>query len=409
MRVRFSSVWLWFNTDGLRRAVVAAAMLLAALIGVVHFSAKAASSEKASAGTNAGGPVRGSNTDILELSDAQLGEISIGTVTERSFPIQTEAVGNIDFNEDMAAQVFPPYQGRIVKLFAMMGDNVKRGQPLLTIESPDLIQADSMLIAAAGVLDLTTHVLERAKQLSAVQGIAEKDLQQAISDQQTAEGALKAARDAVAVFGKSQIEIDRMVKTRTIDPYLVVPSPITGRVTARTAAPGDFVQPGNAPAPYSVADISRIWMNASVTESDMPLVRKGQPIHVSVMAFPGRVFDGEISMVGASVDPQLHRGLVRAEIEDPQHELLPGMFASFVIVTGAPVSAVAVPADGVVREGNGTMTVWLATDGHHFTKRTVKVGLQNAGYDQILEGVGPGARIVTKGAVYLDILASGES
>lgn len=410
MRVRFSSMWLWLNSGKLRRAVVVtAAMLVAALIGVVHFSAKAASSEKESTGSNAGGPVRGSNTDILELSDAQLGEISIGTVSERSFPIQTEAVGNIDFNEDMAAQVFPPYQGRIVKLFAMMGDNVKRGQPLLTIESPDLIQADSNLIAAAGVLDLTTHALERAKQLYEVQGIAEKDLQQAISDQQTAEGALKAARDAVAVFGKSQIEIDGMVKTRTIDPYLVVPSPITGRVTARTAAPGDFVQPGNAPAPYSVADISRIWMNASVTESDMPLVRKGQPIHVSVMAFPGRVFDGEIFMVGASVDPQLHRGLVRAEIEDPMHELLPGMFASFVIVTGAPVNAVAVPADGVVREGNGTMTVWLATDGHHFTKRTVKVGLQNAGYDQILEGVGPGARIVTKGAVYLDILASGES
>jgi membrane fusion protein, heavy metal efflux system len=414
MRVRDSSLWLWLNSGRLRRAVaVTAAMLVAALIGVAHFSAKAASSEnkveKASPGSSSGGPARGPNADVVELSDAQLGEISIGTVSERSFPIQTEAVGNIDFNEDMAAQVFPPYQGRIVKLFAMMGDNVKRGQPLLTIESPDLIQADSTLIAAAGVLDLTTHVLERAKQLSAVQGIAEKDLQQALSDQQTAEGALKAARDAVAVFGKSQIEIDRMVKTRTIDPYLMVPSPITGRVTARTAAPGDFVQPGNAPAPYSVADISRIWMNASVTESDMPLVRKGQPIHVAVMAFPGRVFDGEISMVGASVDPQLHRGLVRAEIEDPKHELLPGMFASFVIVTGAPVNAVAVPADGVVREGNGTMTVWLATDGHHFTKRTVKVGLQNAGYDQILEGVGPGAQIVTKGAVYLDILAGGES
>jgi cobalt-zinc-cadmium efflux system membrane fusion protein len=85
------------------------------------------------------------------------------------------------------------------------------------------------------------------------------------------------------------------------------------------------------------------------------------------------------------------------------------MFASFVIVTAAPVSGVAVPADGVVREGNGTMTVWLATDTHHFTKKTVKVGLQNAGYDQILEGVGSGAQVVTKGAVYLDILASGES
>jgi cobalt-zinc-cadmium efflux system membrane fusion protein len=85
------------------------------------------------------------------------------------------------------------------------------------------------------------------------------------------------------------------------------------------------------------------------------------------------------------------------------------MFASFVIVTGAPVSAVAVPVDGVVREGDGALTVWLATDAHHFTKRTIKVGLKDAGYDQILEGVGSGARIVTKGAVFLDIVASGES
>jgi membrane fusion protein, heavy metal efflux system len=389
-------------------------LLLTALIGVAHFSAKADDSPRANAGPDAGtksdAPAQRAGTDTVELSDAQLGMISIGPVSQHVFPIQTEAVGNIDFNEDMAAQVFPPYQGRIVKLFAMLGDNVKRGQPLLTIESPDLIQAESGLIAAAGVSDLTTHTLERAKQLFEVQGMAEKDLQQAISDQQTAEGALKAARDAVAVFGKSELEIDRMVKTRTIDPYLVVPSPIAGRVTARTAAPGDFVQPGNAPAPYSVADISRIWMNASVTESDMPRVRKGQPVHVSVMAFPGRVFDGEISMVGATVDPQLHRGLVRAEIDDPKHELLPGMFASFVIVTGAPVTAVAVPVDGVVREGDGTMTVWFATDGHHFRKGMVKVGLQHAGYDQILEGVGSGARIVTKGAVFLDNFAvSGES
>jgi cobalt-zinc-cadmium efflux system membrane fusion protein len=198
-----------------------------------------------------------------------------------------------------------------------------------------------------------------------------------------------------------------MVLTRTIDPYLVVPSPITGRVTARNAAPGDFVQPGNVPAPYSVADISRIWMNASVTESDMPLVRKGQPIHVSVMAFPGRVFDGEIDMVGASVDPQLHRGLVRAEIEDPQHELLPGMFASFVIVTAKPVSTAAVPMDGVVREGNGTMTIWVTSDHRRFMKRSVKIGLQSAGYDQLLDGAQLGEQIVTKGAVFLDVLANG--
>jgi cobalt-zinc-cadmium efflux system membrane fusion protein len=103
----------------------------------------------------------------------------------------------------------------------------------------------------------------------------------------------------------------------------------------------------------------------------------------------------------------LHRGLVRAEVEDPKHELLPGMFASFVIVTGEPLHAVAVPLDGVVREGDGSMTVWVTMDRHHFTKRTVKIGLQRAGYDQILEGVIPGEQLVTQGAIFLDNLASG--
>ena len=414
MRVQLNSVWNAALKSGRRRRAIAAgaAIVLAALMGIVHFTAKAddtaATVVKPGSESKGGAPAREA-ADTVELSDAQLEMVEVGSVTQRTFPLEREAVGSIDFNEDMAAQVFPPYQGRIVQLYAKIGDNVKRGQALLTIESPDLIQADSNLIAAAGVLDLTTHALERARQLYDVQGIAEKDLQQAISDQQTAEGALRAARDAVAVFGKSTSEIDHMVKSRTIDPYLVVPSPMTGRITARTAAPGDFVQPGNLPAPYSVADISRIWLNASVTESDMPLVRKGQPIHVTVMALPGRVFEGEISTVGATVDPQLHRGLVRAEIEDPKHELIPGMFTSFVIVTGPPLTGLAVPLDGVVREGDGTMTVWYTKDRHRFTKRTVRIGLQNAGYDQILEGVRAGEQIVTKGAVFLDNLAGGES
>jgi cobalt-zinc-cadmium efflux system membrane fusion protein len=377
-----------------------------ALSALSHVSAQAGSVDKPKNGGAAKTTdARTSNT--VTLSDSQLQMIDVGTVSEYTFPLQREAVGSIDFNEDMETQVFPPYQGRISQLFAKLGDNVSKGQTLFTIESPDLIQAESALIAAAGVLDLTSKTLERAKQLHDVQGIADKDLEQAVSDQQTAEGALKAARDGVVVFGKSSAEIDRIVQARTIDPYLVVLSPVSGRVTARNAAPGVFVQPGNTPAPYSVADISRIWLNASVTESDMPLVRKGQQIRVVVMAFPERTFEGRISTVGSTVDPQLHRGLVRAEIEDPKHELLPGMFAAFVIVTGDPVKAAAMPLDGVVREGDGSMTVWVTTDSHHFTQRTVKLGLQDGGYDQVMDGVSPGERVVVKGAIILDNMVNG--
>lgn len=385
-------------------SVATAAVLIAGLLcaGGLYFGARAGTEPQENIG-----PGKVIDPDNVELAQSQTESVDVTTVSERTFPLQRDAVGNIDFNEDLSTQVFTPYQGRIVKLFARLGDNVSRGQILFTIESPDLIQADSTLIAAAGVLDLTTRALARAQELYKVQGIAEKDLQQAVSDQQTAEGALRAARNSVEVFGKSAAEIDRMIKTRTIDPYLVVPSPISGRVTARNAAPGLFVQPGNPPAPYSVADISRVWMNASVTESDMPVVHNGQKIEVSILAFPGRVFDGEISTVGATVDPQLHRGMVRAEIEDPKHELLPGMFASFIIATGAPEKAAAVPLDGVIRQGDGTMTVWVTTDHRHFRKRAVKIGLQHDGYDQILEGVRPGEQVVVKGAIFLDNFASG--
>lgn len=387
-----------------RRPAVAA-LAGAALFGLAaggYFAAQAADAPRSEAG--AGGVI---DQDNVELSDSQRQSIDIVTVSERSFPQRREAVGSIDFNEDLSTQVFAPYQGRIVELFAKLGDNVLKGQRLFTLESPDLIQADSTLIAAAGVLDLTSRALKRAQELYQVQGIAEKDLQQAISDQQSAEGALRAARNAVEVFGKSGAEIDRTIATRTIDPYLVVASPISGRITARNAAPGLFVQPGNVPAPYSVADIARVWMNASVTESDMPLVRKGQKIEIAVLAFPGRAFSGEICTVGATVDPQLHRGMVRAEVDDPQHELLPGMFASFVIITGAPLTTAAVPADGVIREGDGTMTVWVTTDRHRFTRRTVTIGLQVEGYDQVLEGLRPGEQVVAKGAIFLDNLVGG--
>jgi membrane fusion protein, heavy metal efflux system len=107
------------------------------------------------------------------------------------------------------------------------------------------------------------------------------------------------------------------------------------------------------------------------------------------------------------VDPQLHRGLVRAEIDDPGHQLLPGMFAAFVIVTGDPVTGPAMPLDGVVREGDGSMTIWTTTDGHHFEQRPVRLGLQNKGYDQIVEGVGIGERVVIKGAIILDNMVNG--
>jgi membrane fusion protein, heavy metal efflux system len=347
--------------------------------------------------------------DSVDLTDAQLTAVKVEPVEAREFPVEKQAVGSIDFNEDLAVPVFTPYPGRIIALFAEIGDDVKKGQKLFTIDSPDLLQAESTLIAAAGVLDFTTRNLARNRDLYTTHAVSQHDLEQAVSEQQTAEGNLRAGRDAVRLFGKTDADIDKIIKDRTADPTLVVPSPIDGRITARNAAPGLYVQPANPPAPYTVANIDTMWMVANVAETDSPAFRVGQQVQVRISAFPGRVFDGTVTTIGATVDANTRRVLVRSTIKDPQHELRSGMFANFIISVGAPVRSPAIPAAGVVREGDGTMTVWVTADRRRFTRRTVKIGQQRDGYRQVLEGVKVGELVATDGALFLSNALATES
>ncbi len=345
--------------------------------------------------------------DSVELNASQVAAVKLAPVATRRFAQERAAIGTIGFDEDVAVQVFSPYPGRIIQAFAEVGDDVRRGKTLYTIDSPDLLQAESTLIAAAAVADLTAAALKRAQELFDNQGLSQKDYQQAVSDQITAAGALQAARGAVRIFGKSEQEIDIIIGRRKVDPTLVIPSPVSGRITARFAQPGLLVQPGNTPAPYAVADVSTLWMLASVAESDVDLLRIGQPVSVKVTALGDREFKGHIQTIGASVDPNTHTVTVRSEIHDPGHELRPGMMTTFLLQTGDPVDSVAVPANGVVREGDGTMSVWVTTDRHRFARRTVRIGLQQDGFDQIDAGVVPGELAVVDGAILLSNLLFG--
>jgi len=334
----------------------------------------------------------------VDLSPNQLSSIKIEPVGTYQFPVEKDAVGTISFADDLSVQVFPPYQGTIIKAFVELGAAVRKEQPLYTIRSPDLIQAESTLIGAAATFELTSKELARVKGLP---GISERELEQAVSDQQTAEGALRAARDALRVFGKTEAEIDQMIASRKIDPALVVRSPISGQITTFAAPPGLLVQPGNGTAPYTVANVSIKWMLANVIESDIPLFHLGQPVQVRVLAYPSRVFTGKVSKIYATVDPNTHRVTIRSEIADPKDELRPGMLANFVIRVNGPVEAIAIPANAAVREPDGTMTAWVTTDSHRFVQRSIKTGLRKDERVQILDGLERGELVVTDGSVFL--------
>ena len=377
-----------------RHWAVAAVIVLIAACGWLHFSNRTASADPTP-------PKAASATNAVTISDKQATQVHVIRAATQAFDGRLDALGYVDFNQDNTAQIYSPYQGRVLAVRAMAGDDVKKGQVLFTVESPDLVQTESALISNAAVFDLSSKILERARKMLAVQANAQKDLEQAVSDQQTAHGNYLASRNAVKIFGKSDAQIDRLIATRTIDNALTITSPIDGHVTARSIAPGTLVQPGASSPAFVVADLSSVWVVANVPEDEIAHVRMGQPVAIRVNGLPQLRLHGTISYIGSAADPGTHRIGVRAQIDDPQHRLHPQMMATFTVQTGAPTPSVAVPPDAVVREGDGNMTVFTTRDGRRFERREVRLGLQQHGMDQILAGLSPGEKLAGDGALFI--------
>jgi len=188
----------------------------------------------------------------------------------------------------------------------------------------------------------------------------------------------------------------------------IVRAPIGGIITQRQIGLGQFINSTAAGASspvYTIGDLSTVWLIANVREVDAPLMRVGEPVEVHVLAFPGRVFRAKISWVAPSIDPNMHRLAVRADVENPDGALKPGMFANFSIITGEAETAPAVPTRAIVYEGD-TARVWVAGEDGTIAVRPVHTGRSTDGMVEILAGLSPGEKIVTSGALFIDRAAS---
>lgn len=342
--------------------------------------------------------------DKLRMTAPQVRELDVGEVASHTFEQQRVAIGIVDFNQDSVVQVFAPYQGRIGRIFVKAGDDVISGQVLYTVQIPDLAQAGATLISSAGVFKSTTETVTRAKALYETQSISLKEYQQNISDQQAADAAYRAARKTMTLFGLSEAAIDEMETSRKVETEMPVLSPFAGRITARAGAVGQLVQPGNAPAPITIANVKKLWMIASVPETELPAYRVGQDVKVRMQAFPDKTFAAKVSYVGDSVDPNTHRIQVRAEIADPEHLLRPQMLATFTITVGNPITSPALPQGALVRESDGSTSVWVAEDATNFTRRIVKTGMTQDNFVQVTEGIKLGERVARDKALFLSNL-----
>ena len=344
--------------------------------------------------------------NTIQISAEQAKEIKVGQVATYDFQEVREAVGVIDFDKYKTADVYSPYQGRINKVLVDAGNEVKKGQVLYTVLSPDVAQASSLLFSTAGVLKQSNETLKRAKDLYEFKSISLRELEQNIADQQSAEANFIAAKKSMGLFGFSDPEIEHIVDARKVDIELSVKSPIHGRVITRNASTGQLIQPGVAPAPMTISDTNSLWMVAQVPESEVPFYKVGQSVIVKVQAYKDKLFPGKIVYVADSVDPSTRRLTLYAQIRDLDRELKPQMLASFNIEITKPEPYPAIPAEALVRENNGTRIAWTTADGKLFKRRVVKIGITQAGLVQVLDGLQAGEMIALNKALFLSNLYS---
>jgi cobalt-zinc-cadmium efflux system membrane fusion protein len=356
------------------------------------------------------------SADTVRTTVDQMHQLSIEPVELYLFRTQKPAIGQIAFNEDLSTVVVTPFSGRVTRLIAKIGDEVKRGDALFEIDSPEVVQAQTDLIAAVQAvqkaksqLALAKRVLDRQTSLLAGRATSQREADQANadhaaaeSDVATAEGGLNAARNRLRVIvGRDAAEVERVERERIVNPLITVNAPIDGTVIARKVGPGQYVRSDAGDQLYSIADLSVMWLKANVPEVDIPLVRVGQELEVRVTAFPDRVFKARVTAIGAASDAATRRVVVRSEIPNPDGALRAEMFASFKIATGDGERAPAVPVDTVIWDGAQAI-VWVEREPMQFERRKVAVSLEQDGRLQIRDGLKAGELVVARGAIYID-------
>jgi cobalt-zinc-cadmium efflux system membrane fusion protein len=334
----------------------------------------------------------------------QLKSLTVQAVELHEFVSEEVTEGKIAVDADRETPVFSPYSGRVTRVIAGLGDTVKAGAPLAAVDASEFVQAQNDLATAAAQVKIARINETRKQALYEAKGGSLQDWQQARADLTAAETALDSVRNRLRILGRSAAEISALEASRSMNPSAVIAAPISGVVVDRQVGPGQFLQAGSGTPVFTIADPSSVWLLANVREADAGLVRLGQPVDVHVLAYPTRVFKARVSYVAALVDPVTHRLPVRAEITNLDGALKPEMFANFRILTGEAASAPAVPQSAVVYEGD-LAHVWVLSEGGLLAYRAIRTGRSDGGLVEVLGGLTPGERIVTKGGLFIDQVA----
>lgn len=330
--------------------------------------------------------------NLIKLSEEELKRagVRIEALEESELTGELTLTATVQPNQDALAHVAPRVPGRIVAVYAKLGDRVTRGQPLVLLDSLEVGEAHSAYLQAASEAKLAAAAFERAEKLHAEQVMPTKDWQRAHFEHEKTRAQLAAATDKLRMLGVAP-------KGGQAASTFPVVAPIGGTITDKHAVLGELAKPDESL--YTVADLSTLWIEANVAEKDLAAMRTGASARVSVAAWPGVVFDGRVAYVGATVEKESRTVLARIEVANRDGRLKPEMFATVVLPKGSAKKTLAVPESAVTLI-QGLPTVFVE-EGQGFEARPVELGERAGGRVAVRSGLKPGDLVVVDGVYSL--------
>ncbi|MBW1911552.1 MAG: efflux RND transporter periplasmic adaptor subunit [Deltaproteobacteria bacterium] len=350
-------------------------------------------------------------TDGITLTGQEKEAVEIRTTMASLQPLKSEltAMGKVIARQNNKAIVSYAFPARISQIHIKIGDWVKKGKRLVTLQSEEVGNAKSDFYKAQADFELTQVSYERQQRLFDRGVGAKKDSLTAEADLKVAQASLEAAEKKLHVLGFSEQEVATISESHQINPIITLYSPISGKIIQNNAVLGSMID--QATEILVVMDPSVLWIDAEIYEKDIAKVRLGMTVELSVPAYPGETFSGKVTYIGDVLREDTRTITVRAEVENRDYRLKPGMFASIRIALNHQSQALVVPQEAVL-EDKGDKIAFIKRGGQFFLQ-VVHTGARENGNIEILRGLAEGDEVVVTGGyqlkskLYEEILKSG--
>jgi RND family efflux transporter MFP subunit len=335
----------------------------------------------------------------LTADDLKKAQLHTGRVMKRATRTSLRVPGLVKPDEYREVHVTPIADGIVRQVPVVLGDHVRTGQPLAVIFSSELAEAETQYLAYRAELDAEHKKLQRTQNLVRLGAASRQEEEEVTATHAAHEAHVRAALERLKLLGAGERQIAALKQAEQIDSNVTVPAPIDGVVLARVANLG--LVANKAQELFTVADLSIVWVMASLNEKDFASVQVGSAARITAPAYAGRVWNGRVTYIDPQVDPNTRTAQARIEVANPRESLRFQMYVDVEFTSQGAVET-AVPEAAVQSIGDRQFVFLPIKDNEgSFAMRVVRLGPVANGYYAVLEGLKPNDEVVTEGSFIL--------